>query len=227
MRAAGVAMIAAGASLGVAGTAAAATVPATLSVNQACYVAIGKTRPTMTVTGTGYVPGDPVNVSDATGTFDANVTAGPTGAITATGPAPVSYFTKPGEKADTITATDYGQDANEYVGTATTELSFLGASAAKTRKAHGLTALTFKTRWSFSGFPEGRSIYGHYLYGKKTITRQRFGKAKGPCGLLTVHKQLYPVTPHHREYRIQIDARKKYSAKAAPRLVSKIGLELL
>jgi hypothetical protein len=225
-RAAAAVVVVAGASLGVVGTAAAATVPATLSVNQACYITVGKARPTMVVTGSGYVPGDDVNVSDATGTFDADVTADATGAISATGAAPVTYFSKPGEKADLITATDYGEDGNEYVGSARTELSILGASAAKTRRAHGLQALTFKTKWSFSGFPEGKSIYAHYMYGKKTVARQRFGKAQGPCGLLSVHKRLYPDTPHHREYRLQIDSSRSYSKHASPRLVTKVGLEL-
>ncbi len=225
-RAAVAAIVAAGASLGVAGTAAAATVPATLAVNQACYIIVNKTRPTMVVTGTGYVPGDPVNVSDTTGTFDENVTADATGAITATGPAPATYFSKPGEKPDVITATDYSEDGNEYVGNAQTELSFVGASAAKTKRAHGLRALTFKTKWTFSGFPEGKEIYAHYSFGKKTVARQAFGKAQGPCGLLTTHARLYPATPHHREYHLQIDSRKKYSPKASPRLVTKVGLEL-
>ena len=50
-RAAAAAIVAAGASLGLAETAAAATVPATLAVNQACYVTVGKARPRMVVTG--------------------------------------------------------------------------------------------------------------------------------------------------------------------------------
>ncbi len=225
-RAAVVAIVAAGASLGLVGTAAAATVPATLAVNQACYITVGKVRPTMVVTGAGYIPGDPVNVSDATGSFDQNVTADATGAISATGAAPITFFSKPGEKADVISATDYSQNGNEYVGSARTELSFLGASANKTRRAHGLTALTFKTKWTFSGFPEGKPIYAHYIYGKNTVARQSFGKAQGACGLLTAHARLYPDTPHHREYKLQIDSRRRYSAHASPKLVTKVGLEL-
>lgn len=225
-RAAAVVLAAAGASLGVAGTASAATVPATLSVNQPCYVTVGKTRPTMVVTGTGYIPGDQVIVSDRTGFFNETVTADASGAITASGPAPVTFFSHPGEKADTISATDYSMNGNTYLGTAQTELSFLGVSASKTRRAHGLKALTFKTRWTFSGFPEGRFIYAHYLYGRKVVARQRFGRAHGPCGLLTVRKRLYPAKPHHRQYRLQIDTRKKYSRKASPRLVTKVGLQL-
>jgi hypothetical protein len=223
-----VAIVAAGASLGVVGTAAAATVPASpLTLNRACYVSVGKARPTMVVTGSGYIPGDSVNVSDATHSFHQTVTADATGAITTRGPAPVTSFSHPGQKADVVSATDYAPDGTEYVGSARTELSFLGASANKTRRAHGLRALTFKTKWTFSGFPEGKSIYAHYIYGKRTVARQSFGKAKGPCGLLTARARLYPATPHHREYHLQIDSRKTYSRRASPRLVTKVGLELL
>jgi hypothetical protein len=225
-RAAAAAIVAAGASLGLVGTAAAATNTATLALNQACYITVGKARPTMVVTGTGYPAGQEINVSDATGSFDETVTADATGAITATAAAPVTFFSKPGEKADVVSAAGYDDAGNEYVGSVRTELSFLGASANKTRRAHGLTALTFKTKWTFSGFPEGKKIYAHYIYGKKTVARQSFGKAQGPCGLLTAHARLYPDTPHHREYHLQIDSRRSYSTHASPRLVTKVGLEL-
>jgi hypothetical protein len=224
-RGAAAAAVAAGASLGLAGTAGAATVPATLSLNHACYVTIGKTRPTMVVTGTGYVPGDTVSISDTTGTFIENVTASPTGTITASAPAPVTFFSRPGERRDTLTATDYAQDGNTYEGSAGTELSQMLA-AARTRRGHGLRVLTFKTRWSFSGFAEGKEIWGHYLYHNKVVVRQKFGRAHGPCGLLTVRKRMYPARPHHRVYGIQLDSRRRYSKHTSPRLVSKIGLQL-
>lgn len=224
-RAAAVAIVAAGASIGLAGTAAAATVPATLTVNQACYVTVGKTHPTMVVTGTGYVPGDPVSISDTTGTFIENVNADANGDVSATAPAPYAFFSRPGEKRDTITATDYAADGNTYEGRATTRISEMDA-AARTRRGHGLKVLTYKTRWSFSGFPTGREIYGHYLYHKKVVVRQRFGRAHGPCGLLTVRKRMYPARPHHRVYGIQLDSSRRYSKHTSPRLVSKIGLQL-
>lgn len=224
-RATAAAAVAAGASLGLVGTAAAATVPEKLSVNRACYVTVGKTRPTMVVTGTGYVPGDPVSISDTTGTFIENVTADASGAITARAPAPTTFFSRPGERRDMLTATDSAQDGNTYEGSATMELSQMDA-AAKTRRGHGLKVLTFKTRWSFSGFPEGKEIWGHYLYHDKVIVRQKFGRAHGPCGLLTVRKRMYPARPHHRVYGIQLDSRRRYSKHTSPRLVSKIGLQL-
>jgi len=223
-RTAAAAVVAAGASLGLAGTAAAATLPATLSVNQACYVKVGKKVPTMVVTGSGFPAGDSVSVSDSTGTFIENTTADGNGDISVSAPAPYTFFLKPGEKHDTITATDFSLNGNEYVGSATTLLSEMDA-AAKTRRGRGLSALTFRTRWSFSGFPEGREIWGHYLYRGKVVVRQKFGRAQGPCGLLTVRKRMYPARPHHRVYGIQLDARRRYSKHTSPRLVSKVGLQ--
>lgn len=225
-RAAAVAIVAAVASLGLAGTAAAATVPPTLTVNQACYVTVSKKdRPTMVVTGTGYGPGDSVSVSDSEGGFYENTTADASGAITVSAPAPVPYLDKPGEKSDTITATDYSPAGPVYVGTATTKLSEL-IVAAKSRRGRGLSALTRKTRWAFSGFPEGKEIWGHYLYRHKLLARQKFGRAKGPCGLLTTRARMYPATPHHRVYQIQLDSSRHYSTHTSPRLVTKIGLQL-
>jgi hypothetical protein len=217
----------AGTSLGLTGVASAAATPATLAVNAACYAtASAKDRPTITITGSGYGAGSQVSITDQSATLDVTTTASPTGTIDATAPAPVPDLTKPGFKKDTITATGYSESGAEYQGTTTTDITLVGASAAHTKRAPGLKALTFKTRWSFSGFPEGKTIYGHYLYGGKVIARQAFGKAKGPCGLLTVHKRLFPATPRHREYVLQLDSQRKYSKKASPRLVSKVGVGL-
>jgi hypothetical protein len=220
----------AGASLaltGVVSVASAAVTPATLAVNAACYAtASAKDRPAITITGSGYSPDGQVIITDQSASLDVTTTASPTGMVDATAPAPVPDLTKPGFKKDTITATEYSDSGVEYQGTTTTDITLVEASAAHTKRAPGLKALTFKTRWSFSGFPEGKTIYGHYLYGGKFAARQAFGKAQGPCGVLTVHKRLFPATPKHREYVLQIDARKKYSKNATPRLVSKVGVGL-
>ncbi|HLI61029.1 MAG TPA: hypothetical protein VKV21_15310 [Solirubrobacteraceae bacterium] len=224
-RAAAAAAVAAGATLGFAGTAGAATVPATVSVDRACYVTVGHKRPPIVVTGSGFPAGDTVDISDSTGTFITHAPVGPNGTFTATGAAPYAFLLKPGERRDTITATDFSLDGNEYVGSATTHLTDMLVTA-QSRRGRGLSALRMKTRWAFSGFPEGREIWGHYLYRNKVVVRQEFGRAKGPCGLLSARKPMYPARPHHRLYGIQIDARKRYSKHTAPRFVSKIGLRV-
>ncbi len=209
-----------------AATASAATQPATLTVDHACYV-ITKTRPTITITGSGYMPSDSVSVTDNTGEVDVMTTANAAGDIAIAVKAPVPDLLKPGEKADTITATDSTASGTEIVGTTTTELTTVAVANDGTKQRPGLGAFTEKTKWSFSGFPTGRTIWGHYTYDGKPTARQSFGKAQGPCGLLTVRKRLYPATPHHKTYRLQVDAKQKYSKKTEPALHIKLALTFL
>ncbi len=219
---------AAGAAIGLAataGSAAAAPQPATLTVNQACYVTVSKTnRPTMVISGSGFNPGDTVLVTDKTGDLDVQTQASPTGTITVSAKAPVPFLQVPGAKSDTITATDYTTTGVEIQGTATTQLSVLFASFGKTHRAPGLGAYREKTTWRFSGFPTGRKIYGHYFLGRKLVARQSFGRAQGPCGVLVSHRRILPVAPHSRNYNMYVESRKKYSKKAVPRFPVKLRL---
>ena len=199
---------------------------ATLAVNAHCYVTSKAGRPPMTITGTGYTPGDPISISDKSGTLDTTTDANAAGDISLTTRAPVPFsLTKPGQKSDTITATDFPATGGEIVGTTTTELSVLAAEPGKTHKARGLRVFREKTTWSFSGFPVGRKIWGHYTFGGKEIARQSFGRAKGPCGTLRSRKIVLPATPHHRGYDLQVDTRKKYSKTTKPHV--KITLRLI
>lgn len=221
----GVAIGVVGASLAFAGTAAAAAQPASLAVNAACYVTVSaKNRPEMTITGNGYEPGDTVLVTDTTGEVDVQTTANSAGAISVTTKAPVPELTKPGEKADTITATDYALSGAEIQGTTTTDLTVLAAEFGKTHRAPGLGAYREKTTWRFSGFPTGKLIWGHYFLGKKLVARQAFGRATGPCGILTTRKRILPVSPRGRDYDLYVESAKKYSKGAVPRVPVKLRL---
>jgi hypothetical protein len=199
---------------------------ATLAVNARCYVTSKAGRPPMAVSGTGYTPGDDISISDKTGGLDTTTTADASGDIAVTAKAPVPLgLTKPGQKADTITATDFPATGGQIVGTTTTELSVLAAEPGKTHKARGLRVFGEKTTWSFSGFPVGRKIWGHYTFAGKLIGGQAFGRAKAPCGTLKSRKIVLPATPHHRGYDLQVDSHKKYSKKTKPHV--KITLRLI
>jgi hypothetical protein len=206
--------------------ASAATQPATLAVDQPCYVVAPKAAPMITLTGSGYAPGDPVSITDSQGGIDTRTVAGPTGQITMAVPAPLPFLTKPGVKKDTITAADFTATGGEIVGTAVANLTRFDFGENGARKAPGLRAFTEKTTWLFSGLPSGRTIYGHYTYDGKVTARQAFGRAQGPCGVLTVRKRLYPATPHHRAYTIQVDSSKKYSRRTVPSGRLKLSLTI-
>ena len=63
---------------------------------------------------------------------------------------------------------------------------------------HGLNTFREKTPFSFSGFPVGQTICGHYTYGGKLVARHAFGAAQGPCGTLSERTRVLPIKPHHR-----------------------------
>ena len=209
-----------------AATASAAIQPATLAVDQACYV-ITKTQPTITITGSGYAPGDMVAVTDGTGSIDTMTPANSAGQISVAVQAPIPTLSAPGEKADIITADDLTAAGAEIRGTTTAELTTVAAGNTGTKQRPGLQAFTESTKWSFSGFPTGRTVYGHYTYEGRQTALQSFGRASGPCGLLTVRKRLYPATPHHMTYRLQVDGHRKYSKHTEPALHLKLSLTFL
>ena len=207
-------------------TASAATQPATLAVDQPCYVVAPRAQPMITLTGSGYAPGDMVSITDSQGGIDAQTQATPAGQISVAVKAPLPYLKRPGIKKDTITAQDFTATGSEIAGTAVADLTRFDFGDTGTRKAPGLRAFTEKTTWQFSGLPAGRTIYGHYTYDGTVIARQAFGRAQGPCGLLTVRTRLYPATPHHKTYTIQVDSRKRYSRRTVPSGRLKLSLTI-
>jgi hypothetical protein len=206
-------------------SAVAVTQSGSLSVNQACYVVTG-TRPDIAITGRGYTPGDSVLVSDSLGGIDTRTTADPTGQIAVTVTAPVPLLSQPGETPDTISAEDFTGAGPEIKGTTTTELTILAVGNSGAEQRPHLQAFTEKTTWSFSGFPVARTVWGHYTHDGEATTRQSFGRPTGPCGLLTVRKRLYPVTPHHTTYTLQVDDSRTYSSRTSPALRLKLSLTL-
>src|ERR1700722_18715330 len=76
----------------------------TLFVNRPCYV-ITKKIPSMTITGSGYVPNSQVLIT-STANVDASTNANAAGAIDLTLKAPAPHFSVPSVKTVTFTATD-------------------------------------------------------------------------------------------------------------------------
>jgi hypothetical protein len=208
--------------LALAGVASAAATPATLAVDHACYV-VTHSRPPVTITGSGYTPGDPVSVTDTLDGIDAQPTANALGQISLTVKAPVPILSGPGEKLDTITAVDFPATGGEIKGTTTTQVSTIAALHGATKKRPGLRAFREKTKWAFSGYP-GAHVYGHFTFGGRLVATEDFGRTKGPCGILKVHRKLLPVTPRHQSYKVQIDDHRKFSKKTEPRIDLKVAL---
>jgi hypothetical protein len=204
-----------------AGSASAAPQPATLSVDKPCYV-LTKRIPMMTLTGSGYQPHSDVLIT-STANVDASTTADGAGHISVKVRAPAPHFSAPSVKTFTFTAKD--ENATPAISATTrARVAPFGALHGSTPKAPGLKALTERTRWSFSGFASGRTIFAHYTIKGRQVALEAFGTARGDCGTLHTRAPLYPATPHHASYPVQFDSVHGYSPKTRPRLTGRVSL---
>jgi hypothetical protein len=201
-----------------AGALAAPASAATLAANQACYVNVNPSQGApMTIIGSGFNPGDTVDLSG--GTVFATATASATGTIVFTTPAPELATIDPASKATTLTATDE---------------TTAGLNALITVKSANLAVLPKpidvkhvardKVTFSFSGFIPGKPIFGYYLR-KKVVAKIKFGKPKGVCGLLRQKALLYPGGhPHNQTYTVVFEQTSRYSKTAIPRFSGRLSI---
>ncbi len=217
------AVLVVGLAVGLGAAAAQAASAATLSVNAACYVYATKTPPTMVVTGSGYAPGDLVEITSNVGFVAASATADAAGNIAVSTTAPLPPKAAAGAQGVLLTADD--ESANGPI-TAAVPLSvaYLYVFHGGAKKRPGLGAFHEKTNWAFSGFAPGKYIWGHYIVHGRQVAKVRFGKAAGPCGVLKTKAKLYPATPHFRSYPIQVDNSKRYSKHAFPKVKGRLTL---
>jgi hypothetical protein len=212
--------------LGAGGAAAAAPRPS-IALDQACYVRTGLTPPPMTITGTGFEPGDLVTITDSRGTLDATTTVSATGTIATTVTGPSLLLKAPGQEGDTVIAADGTTSGATLTARAHTFISILGAGHGPTTSKRGLQALRERATWVFSGWPVNRTIFVHYLVKGRAVARQAFGRPAAPCGVLRTVRRLFPKTPHVASYATQIDTHKHYSTKTTPRFtLLRVGLQL-
>jgi hypothetical protein len=204
------------AALAVSGALAAPAAAQVIAVNGACFVnANPSVGAPVTVSGSGFAPGDTVEL-EATGVFG-TTTVGTAGTFTATVKGPILSTPFPASERFTLTARD------ETNGTTTASTSFLVANLAfQTRPASAKPS--DRVHFSFSGFRPGALVYGHYVHAKKVVTA-RFGRAKGACGLLTSKARLFPGRPRFSNYKVQFDDSRRYHAKALPRIISGLTIE--
>lgn len=206
------------ASLLLMGIAAAQASAATISVTKPCYVNSLHERASMTVVGSGFTPGIPVEITSSDGTVAEVTTASSTGTITLTTGAPAPLLNPLQRKTVTLTAQVSTVSGTAIV--ATTQATVTPLSVV-TRPARA--KFTRKVTWFFSGFEPGKPIYAHYLR-RRPVAKTRFGKAKGACGVLKARALLFPGGhPRFKTYRVQIDDSKHYSKHTLPRFVTTLG----
>jgi hypothetical protein len=70
-----------------------------------------------------------------------------------------------------------------------------------------------------AGWPAGSTVYAHYVLGGRVRATRRLGAAQGPCGLLTYHSRLIPLTRVAAgKWTIQFDTSNAYRRNGAPYL---------
>lgn len=76
----------------------------------------------------------------------------------------------------------------------------------------------------FAGFRPHKPIFGHYFRHKHLVVTHKFGRAKGPCGILHAKSKLFPGNgPRNARYKVQFDNSKKVDRKAEPKIVTSLG----
>ena len=154
----------------------------------------------LTLSGTGYTPGGPVNVTFQ-GREVGTLTADAAGNIST--PLPIGNLNGVGQRA--LVATD----ATNPAITATAQ--FLGSAlVVKVKPKNG--AAGRKLRIRASGFTTGKRLYAHIL--RKGYRRNAFiGKLKGPCRTLKVRRRVLSAATPKGTYTVQFDTKKRYSKK--------------
>lgn len=182
----------------------------TIAVNGSCFVNADPDVGTpVTVSGWDFTPGDSIDLASplslgtamiaADGTFTTMVKA-PT--LKTSGPAQSRFLLTASDPITGTTATTSFRVANLAVGT-----------------TPAVARPSTRVKFSFSGFRGRANLYGHYLLHGKVIATKRFGRTRGPCGMLKARARLFPGGhPGFGNYKVQFDDSRRYSAKALPRI---------
>jgi hypothetical protein len=193
-------------------TVATAGMAAAAATSEAATVSIAPVKPcyitgeTDTLAGAGYTPNGTVGitvdgtevfplVADATGNFSTSLQFGTMKAV----------------KAHTLTATDKTNPA------LTAGVSFTGTvHQVIVKPANGPAGKKRKLRGY--GFINGPKAYMH-VRGHGVHSNVSLGKPQGVCGVFETRKRIVSSHAASGKYRVQFDAKKKYSKKTRPRLV--------
>jgi len=184
-----------------AGSAAAAAV----ATNSPCYLSDAP----MLVAGQGFTPGAPVQV-ESHGVFAAP-TADAAGSFQVATTAPTLPFITPGVRAYTLTASD---------GTNTASVPLRVTTFASAHTPRSPSRPQTVVRWRVSGLRPGARVFAHYVHHGRQQRRVFFGRMPKPCGVVSKRLAMVPFAhPAVGRWRIQIDTRKRYSARTKVKFV--------
>ncbi|MFL5862641.1 MAG: hypothetical protein ACJ780_18010, partial [Solirubrobacteraceae bacterium] len=195
---------------------------ATLTADKACYVHAAS-GVSMTITGSGWIPGTTVHLTAGASLADATADAAGDVIFTSLA-APRLRTSGPGVKTTKLTATATNPDGSQ-----TTQMIRVRSAnlSVATKPGSVNNVRKDKVTFFFSGFTPGKHIYSYYLLGKKVVAKDKFGTATGPCGVLKQKALLYPGgRPNHdaSTFTITLENTGRYDAGAFPRVTAQVQL---
>jgi hypothetical protein len=190
-----------------AGAAQAATIG--ISPVKACYL----TGEEINFAGNGFTPGGPVDIT-IDGTSLGQIGADAAGNIANV----IRLGGMRGAKSHALTATDLTNPA--IVATA----SYLGTRNYVTVKPDRARAGKQRTIRGF-GFLAGPRVYMH-VRGGGYRSDKRIAASAAPCGTFAVRRVIVPASAGTGSYKVQFDARKRYSKKTRPRVTGTMTVGL-
>jgi hypothetical protein len=203
-----------------AGALAAQASAATLQANKACYVNADPAQgAAMVVTGSGFEAGATVQLTG--GTSIGTATADPNGNVTIAAQAPELATVAPASKTTTLTATASNPDGTTTTAAVKVQSANLAVNTTPTSVRN---VRKDKVTFSFSGFVPGKHIYGYYVR-KKVVAKAKYGKAKGPCGLLKEKALLFPGgRPQKNQYKVTFESSSTFNKTAFPRVTGTLNI---
>lgn len=173
----------------------------TISPAKPCYLAGER----ISASGSGFTPGAAVQfkVDDQ---VLGSLPADPAGNIAAQ----VSLPRLRGVTTHTLSATD----VNTALAAGAPFMGTTNMVTVKPRKADAGTRL----RLQGSGFLAGDRVYMH-VRGRGYKSDKRVGSPKGPCGTFSKRTRIVPAGARSGKYRVQFDAKRRYSKRTTPRVV--------
>lgn len=180
---------------------------ATLVGDQGCY----QENERVNVVGTGFTPNGSVNFSRDNQAV---------GALQADGSGTVRGFAFAPRISPALTRrfTLEGRDATNPA-IAAAIFPFVTRFGVSVRPTGGNPARV--RRIKARGFTDGRTLYAH-VRRRGRGRNVRLGRLKKPCGTKSVRKRIFRRGTKPGVYRVQFDARRRYSRRAAPRVIYRV-----
>jgi hypothetical protein len=198
----------------------AASAAGTVATTQGCFVAQGTEGVNVSVTGSGFTPGEAVFAQiPAPGGLAGftEITVAPDGTIAGTIENVFPATIDPVAENETMQV--MGVLSSQILAESPFQITNLGVA---TKPA--VAPYSKVVKYTFAGFRTGKPIFGHYSRHGKLVLTHKFGKATGACGILHTKAKLFPGSgPKAAKYKVQFDDSKKLNPKASPKIVTSLG----